>query len=92
MRNTSLLLQWPPDNGRHILVPKSLVLRRLPVAGVALWHRSKEKRRVRGRGAQTARRWLYAEFLVIARFPRRHPILADVTKASFAETRRATMT
>jgi hypothetical protein len=29
---------------------------------------------------------------MIARSPRRHPILADVTKASFAGTRRATMT
>jgi hypothetical protein len=41
---------------------------------------------------ETARRWLYAEFLMIARAPRRHPILADVTKASFAGMRRATMT
>jgi hypothetical protein len=42
--------------------------------------------------ALEARKVALRGILDLARAPRRHPILADVTKVSFAGTRRATMT
>lgn len=41
---------------------------------------------------ELARKVAFAEFLMLDGFPRRQPILADVTKASFAGAERATMT
>jgi hypothetical protein len=59
---------------------------------LARWRRTKKSAASEDAALQTARKVALRGFRDDCSFPRRQPILADVTKASFAGARRATMT